>query len=178
MAVDPARFGPDSTMLGVRRGPVLERLVGWHGLDTMQTVERVVAELSEVGIHEHRGRVVVDGIGIGAGIVDRLRQLRYTVVEFNGGSRAWGARFMNRRAESYWTLRKRLEEGSIAIPSDEKLFDELLAIQWRETPEGKVRIEEKREIKGRLGRSPDRADVLAMAFGEIGREAKVVEFLI
>jgi len=45
------------------------------------------------------------------------------------------------------------------------VFDELLALRWRPTPEGRIRIEAKEELRARLGRSPDRADAVCMAFG-------------
>ena len=89
----------------------------------------------------------------------------YAVHGFNGGARAGAPdRFANRRAEAYWTLARRLEAGEIALPEDEELATELLAIRWRPTPEGRVRIEAKDNLRGRLGRSPDRADAVSMAF--------------
>ncbi len=78
---------------------------------------------------------------------------------------------MNRRAAAYWTLRRRLEDGTLALPPDDELFDELLAIRWRPTPEGKVRIEAKDDLKARLGRSPDKADAVVMAVaGDVSRK--------
>lgn len=100
----------------------------------------------------------------GGPILDLLREWGFAASPFNGGRRALDPnRFMNRRAESYWELRLMLEAGQIALPPDAKLTDELLATQWRVTPEGKVRIEEKGELRGRLGRSPDRLDAVVMA---------------
>ncbi len=115
------------------------------------------------------GDIVIDEIGIGSGIVDRLRELGFTVKGFNGGSSPKGgvrraARFLNRRAQTFWELRQKLEAGEIALPEDEKLTDELCAIQWKITSAGKIQIEPKDELRGRLGRSPDRADAVAMAF--------------
>ena len=75
---------------------------------------------------------------------------------------------MNARAECYWHLRDLLEEGAIALPDDPKLFDELLALQWRPTSDEKVQLESKEELKHRLGRSPDRADCVSMLFSPDG----------
>lgn len=47
---------------------------------------------------------------------------------------------------------------------DRKLFDDLVAIRWKPTAQGKVQIEAKEDLKSRLGRSPDRADAVSMAF--------------
>lgn len=49
---------------------------------------------------------------------------------------------------------------------DEALFEELLALRWRPTPQGKVQLERKDDLRSRLGRSPDRADAVAMVFTE------------
>jgi len=85
---------------------------------------------------------------------------------------------MNRRAESYWKLRQALEEGELALPPDERLAEELLALRWSPSPNGRIRLEAKVEAKGRLGRSPDRADAVAMALSvasmkPIGRYAYI-----
>ena len=72
--------------------------------------------------------------------------------------------FANLRAESHWHLRTLLEQGQIALPHDEELFDELAAIRWRATSNGKIQVEPKEDLKNRLGRSPDRADAVVLAF--------------
>ena len=177
VAVDPARYGPDYTVLAVRRGPVLQEIVAWGQVSTMETVGRLQEELRRVGIAPGgSGWVIVDEVGLGAGVLDRLKELgyRYRAYPFNGGRKARDrARFLNARAESYWHLRQKLEAGEIALPRDEMLFDELVATRWRPTSDGRVQIEGKDDLKGRLGRSPDRADAVAMAcyrFAAGGRE--------
>ena len=60
--------------------------------------------------------------------------------------------------------RLRVQRGLLALPPDEKLFDELLQIKARANSVGKVLLESKDDLRARLGRSPDRADALAMAF--------------
>jgi len=111
-------------------------------------------------------------VGLGAGVLDRLKELEFAVIGFNGGrSPSDGGRYLNARAEAYWRLRELLEAGEVALPPDEKLMDELLSVRWRPTPEGKVRIEAKDDLKARLGRSPDRADAIVMAIaGEVARK--------
>lgn len=177
VAVDPARFGPDATAVAVRRGPVLEKLETWAGAtSTTEIAERLGPLLEEVGVRRfgHRegvhGAVVVDSVGVGAGLADRLAEEGWPVVEHVGGEGSGDpARFLNRRAESYWQLRRLLEAGEIALPRDADLFDELLAIRWSPTPSGQVRVEPKEALRGRIGRSPDRADAVVMAFASEGR---------
>lgn len=183
VAVDPARFGTDATVCAVRRGERIEKLVSWSQADTMETAGRIADQLAELGVQpENRdaldyitdrqkrdryraaGEVVVDEIGLGAGVKDRLEERGFRVTGFKGSrSPRDGERFENHRAESYWTLRDRLEAGEIALPRDEDLFDELLAIRWEPTSGGRVKIESKSKLRGRLGRSPDKADAVCMA---------------
>ena len=113
--------------------------------------------------HAH-GRIVVDAVGMGTGVCDRLKQWSYVVDEYVGGTfAARGEKFSNKRAEAFWNIRELLEARKIAFPPDEKLIEELLALRWRELG-GKIQLEAKDRLKSRLGRSPDRADALTMAF--------------
>lgn len=171
IGIDVARYGPDSTVLAIRRGPVLEEIVSWRGKDTAETVDLIKDEAARVGIRpnngkvKRRGRLIVDEIGIGAGVCDQLKKSRYAVRGFNAGRRARDhANFFNARAESFWRIRKLLEEGRVAMPHDELLWDELVATEWEVTQDGRVRIEPKEQLAQRLGRSPDRADAVAYAF--------------
>jgi phage terminase large subunit len=190
-ALDPARYGPDTSVLALRQGPILRELVAWSKLDTMETTGRVIETLRSRGIEapervevpdELRGwtrvpfqwsnasEVIVDEVGLGAGVADRLREQGYRVAGFNGGRAPRDPRrFLNARAESYWHLRKLLEEGRIALLRDERLFDELAALKWTTTSEGKVKLESKDDLRARLGRSPDRADAVAMLFSTFRR---------
>jgi len=176
VAVDPARYGPDSTTLAVARGPVLERIASWRGKSTMETVDRIIGELTaefvypkDSKFYNPKTRLVVDVVGLGAGVVDRLKEKGYRVDGYNGGqfTSSWGReKYLNERARSHWHLRTLLEDGRIALPRDQRLFDELMAVNWQPTTDGKVQIERKTDLKSRLGRSPDRADAVIMAFSE------------
>jgi hypothetical protein len=175
VACDIARHGPDSTVMCVRRGRTVEKFISWHGADTMETVERIRGEAAQFGVRPRTshapawGELVVDMVGLGAGVGDRLKELGYRVREHVGGFKPGKKdRFFNGRAESFWTLRDRLEAGTINLPKDEALEEELLAISWRATPSGLVQLESKEDMKRVLGRSPDRADALAMAFYRSG----------
>ncbi len=190
LAVDPARYGPDKSVMAVRRGAVLRELVVWSKCDLMQTVEKIQAEAGKRGVTPdgkshgklipHRGQLVIDEIGLGSGVYDRLRELRYDVAGFNA-SRLPSAdkdKLANTRAAAFWKLRKLLEDGQVAILKDELLWDELTAIQWKLNSAGKIVIESKDDLRSRLGRSIDRADATAMAFGFERREARVQRWVV
>ena len=104
--------------------------------------------------------------GAGAGVIDRLRQLEYDVIEVPFGGRAVNPnQFINRRSEMWWSMREWLEQGG-AIPNDTSLKSEMATpIYWFDAAGRKV-LESKDEIKKRLqgGGSPDLADALALTF--------------
>ena len=177
LSLDPARYGPDSSVLAVRYGDLIEELVTWNRQGTMDTAGRVLLELDRLGLPRTETTVCIDEPGVGGGVIDRLRELEVSVVAYNGGctpTRTAAATFRNLRAESFWRVRRRLEEGMLALPPDEKLADELCAIRWTVASDGRVTLESKDELRARLGRSPDRADAVAMAFADDGREPLLV----
>jgi len=167
IGVDVARFGPDATVCCIRQGDAIREFRTWSGADTRETARRVRQLQWEVGAltPEQRVRTYVDAIGMGAGVVDALREMDADVTEYKGSAAPLRRdRFSNARAESYWSVRRALEEGELALPKDEMLFEELLGTSWEAAGGGRVKIARKAGMKGRLGRSPDRADALAMAF--------------
>lgn len=165
LGVDVARsIAGDFNCIAVARGGKLVELVLWQSPDTMQTVSRVVATAVTRGAK----RMAVDVGGPGGGVVDRIRQLKgYEVeeVHFGGGAND-SQRFRNRRAEIFWTLRERLETGEISLPEDEELVADLSAIRYAFTQDGRIQLESKDGVRKRLGRSPDRADAVALAFAK------------
>lgn len=193
VAVDPARAGPDATACCIREGKVVRDIRTWHTDDTMETVEKIRSLLRELaGPDAPRiDRVVIDEIGVGGGVVDRLtealkgvefehrgiskrrsrrRRRRVTASEvdvdgFNSSRKADDSeRFANLRAAAYWRVRTRLEEYDLLLPPDDpELREELAEVRWQVTGSGQVQIEDKEGLKARLGRSPDRADSLAMS---------------
>ena len=81
LSVDVARFGADQTVLLERQGNVARIVKTLQGADLMRTAGTVA---THIDLH-HPDQVVVDAVGIGAGVVDRLRELGYSVTAFNGG---------------------------------------------------------------------------------------------
>lgn len=139
-----------------------------HGSSSLS---RIPSHLrAEHDIQMRRGvtsRIVIDGNNLGGGVVDRLEELGWRPEEFNGGAGPEGGeahRFLNARAEAFWILRKLLEDGEVDLPPDPLLWEELQATRWQPTSAGKVQILPKEDLKAQIGRSPDRADAVAMAF--------------
>jgi phage terminase large subunit len=162
IGVDVARYGSCETVAVVRRGPLVIRLEAWQGQDLMVTTGRVVALVRQ---YAPVRAVTVDVIGLGAGVVDRLREQGFRqVAGLNVAERALQPeRYASRRDEIYFGLRDRFRDGEIAV-QDEKLAAQLAAMRYAYTSRGQLKVESKEEMRDRGLKSPDRADALALAF--------------
>lgn len=182
LGVDVARFGSDRTVFALRRGPVA-RIVGDYSTQaTMETTGKVVVAMAEHAVHEVR----VDGVGVGGGVVDRLVELGYDVVDMQSGAAAVdNEHFLNARAEWFWALRCRFEAGDMDIDSnDDDLAAQLGSIRYKFTSRGQIQIESKDDMRKRKLPSPDRADSLMLTAaatppsGEIVEDAEIEEYAI
>ncbi|HHY95481.1 MAG TPA: hypothetical protein GX513_10815 [Firmicutes bacterium] len=167
MGVDVARFGADKSAIAVRRGSRVLPLRVYGKQDTMATVGAVIAEQRAVGATA----IKVDVIGIGAGVVDRLKEQGYSVRGINVAEAAADPeRFANLRSQLWWALRERLDPNPkvnpdpVALPPDDELLADLSGVKYRITSRGQLEVERKEDMKKRLGRSPDRADAVVLAF--------------
>lgn len=163
MGVDVARFGEDESVIRFRKGRDARsyRRYAFKGLDTMQYADRV-ADL----IHQYKpDHVFVDGGGVGGGVVDRLKQLGYNVIEVQSGERANDAdRYLNRRAEMWGEMREWLLIG--CIPDDVHLTSDLTAPEYEITGRDQLKLESKDLMKKRGLSSPDDGDALALTFAQ------------
>ena len=161
--LDVARFGADKTALCKRYGNVVTEITSWQGLDLMQTVGRVMAEYEGLSPSMRPSEILVDSIGVGGGVVDRLRELGAPVRGINvGESPAMGNTYMNLRAELWFKTKGWLEDRSCKIPNDDQLLAELTSIRYAFTPGGKMKAESKDDMRKRGLKSPDLADALCL----------------
>jgi len=161
--LDVARFGADKTALCKRYGNVVTEISSWQGLDLMQTVGRVMAEYEGLSPSMRPSEILVDSIGVGGGVVDRLRELGAPVRGINvGEAPAMGGTYMNLRAELWFKTKGWLEDRSCKIPNDDQLLAELTSIRYAFTPSGKMKAESKDDMRKRGLKSPDLADALCL----------------
>jgi hypothetical protein len=157
--LDVARQGDDSSVLARRQGRVAYPLKQMRIPDTMLVASQVGIDIDA---HEPDAVFVDATGGYGVGVVDALRMTSRDCIEvyFNGKPNDF--RYFNKRSEMYFELSKWIKHGG-SLPDDEELKEELCAITY--TFQGdKFRISDKDEIKDVIGRSPDRADALALTF--------------
>lgn len=175
---DPSCIYPRQGRDGRSREPLL-----LQSGDLMVLVEAVCHQAQRHGA----SWIFVDGTGPGGGVIDRLRQLGYTnVVEVQFGAKAdsaslqesYGIRYFNKRAEIWGSMKEWLKTGAIPAKirgQETPLLDQLVApkYQVREDGQGSIQLEQKRDVKKRLGVSPDIADALACTFAYAGLTASI-----
>ena len=159
IGVDPARFGSDSTIIAVRQGRDVTALKRFRGDDTMTVVGHVIEAIETY----KPALVVIDEGGLGAGIVDRLKEQRYKIRGVNFGNKSknplmWG----NKRAEMWGEMRKWLKDA--AIPQDRFLKNDLTGPKIKPDSRGTIFLESKKDMKARGLASPDAADAIAVTF--------------
>ena len=111
--------------------------------------------------HIKAEEVAVDGVGVGAGSVNILKEEYGLNVEtLTGGCvdrPGETEQFVSLRAQMWWKMREDLRLGRVVLPDDEELFADLVTPKWG-VRSSKIWIEDKLEIKKRLGRSPNKGD--------------------
>lgn len=101
--------------------------------------------------------------GYGGEVLSRLQDLGFNCMGVKFSSDADSERFLNRRAEMYFKLSDWLREG--AIPNDTSLISELCAPTYsNDNAAMRLKLQSKKEIKEKIGMSPDLADALALTF--------------
>lgn len=170
--LDVARFGADSSALVERQGNTATVIREWRNLDTMQLTGAVVHEWESRQPDTRPVEIVVDSIGIGAGVVDRLRELQLPAIGVNvGESPSMGGQYLNLRAELWSKCEKWLRSLDCKIPPHEKLISGLASCKYKFSSNGKLQIESKEDMKRRGLPSPDVADALVLTFASAAATA-------
>ena len=171
IGVDVARMGSDKTVLAFRCNNVILGLNRWGKKDTMETVGEIMQKTEKL---KDELTIIVDAIGVGAGVFDRLREQGRNCIGLNVSGRTdkldksqtFG--FVNIRSAMWWNMRELLEDSDfkMELPDDDSLIGDLAAPKYKITSGGKIQVESKDDIKKRLGKSTDEADAVCQAFWE------------
>ncbi|HEU4967305.1 MAG TPA: hypothetical protein VFT53_07620 [Candidatus Saccharimonadales bacterium] len=171
--------GGDETVIRERRGPLACREWKEHTDKPHLIAPLILQAIRETGAT----RVKIDSIGVGFGVCGELENLRKQglhsaeIVQVNVAEKSrWPEKYANVRAEMWWEIGRLLSERREwdlsarryndvpGMSNAEVTLAQLLDPKWELTPKGQILIEKKDEIRKRLGRSPDNADALLMAF--------------
>ena len=164
--LDVARFGSNSSALAIRQGRVIKDIKSWKGLDTMRLCGAIKAEYDALFDNDLKPvEILVDSIGVGGGVVDRLRELGLPCVGINTSEApALSKTYQNLRAELWFKVKAWLEQRDVRIPKNEHLLAELVSPRYKFSSAGKMIIESKDQMKKRGIASPDLADAVCLTF--------------
>lgn len=176
LGVDIAGMGRDNTIYSHRYGNLLNEItvsvnIGKKATIHMQNAGKV-KNITETNPDSY---AFIDTIGEGAGVYSRLAEQSVTnAISCKGSYHAKGLtdftgqrKFTNLRAYMFWALRDALNPAfgiDLALPPDDELTQELNEHRYELTSDASIQIEAKDKIKERLGRSPDKADSVAMTY--------------
>jgi hypothetical protein len=164
LAVDPARFGDDSSVITLRQGQKLLKQWKYSGLDGPDLASRVITEVW----HENRDITgcAVDAIGIGASCCDALRRVAgFPLLEVNVSAPAPDeGTYANLRAELWGRMRKWMETAE--IDDSQELEDQLCALKYGFDGKSRIQLQSTKDLKMEGNPSPDLADSLSLTFFE------------
>lgn len=159
VGVDPARFGSDSTVIAIRQGRDIVEIKKYKGDDTMTVVGHIIENIEQY----KPALVCIDEGGLGAGVVDRLKEQRYKVRGVNFANKSKNPMmYGNLRAQIWGDMKQWLKDAS--IPSDRYLKSDLISPLMKPDSKGAIFLESKKDMKARGLASPDAADAIALTF--------------
>jgi phage terminase large subunit len=179
--VDIAREGSDKSALSKRQGNALmEPVKEWAGYDTMQSAGLLKREWDETPLSLRPSMIVVDAIGYGAGVADRLYEMGLPVYAINVAevdSLRYPERYANLRAELAFEVREWLQKKDVRLCGvfpdgtewrDDALVAEMVQPRYKYRSSGKILVESKEDMKkatrvgGRI--SPNKFDSFVLTF--------------
>ena len=167
--VDPARYGDDWTSIIYRKGNFARVVMKFQGQDTMRTAGEVARLLRE----NRNTRAHIDSIGVGAGVVDRLKELddiKDRVFGLNSAASPEDKEhYINMRAEGWDDTNEWLKD---AVLEEHEDWYELAKPKYKIKSNGKMQIEAKDDMKKRGIPSPNTADALVLTIMHPTEEAE------
>jgi hypothetical protein len=160
--------GGDKTVIRARRGRTPGEQWTDHTADPANVVGKAMQAIRETGATKAK----IDVIGIGWGVAGWLEEkiieqrLDCEVVRVNVGEGSSDpSRFPKLRDEVWWMGRELTQDGGWDLRNiDDETLGQLIAPKYKPDTAGRTKVEKKEETRERLGRSPDNADALLLAF--------------
>lgn len=157
-ACDPARKGRDYTSIAIRQGRKILKIVRTKIDDTMVVAQRCAELIDTYDLDAF----MVDVVGLGAGVYDRLVQMGYGSVVYEAVASAQADKpeaFYNKRAEMWWRMAEWLQD-EVSIPDSDVVQGDLMMLSYSYDSKDRFKLQSKSGMK----RSPDIADAIAMTF--------------
>jgi hypothetical protein len=202
IGVDVARSGDDQSVIALREGMRVRIYSEAKGHDTMRTTGQIWRCFTERIIPDRKEKldkiiIKVDADGLGAGVVDRLKEQKsekekiYTDMILKGltpkkrkALQEEGYKLHIKILEihgsgkarspgEFKNLRAEIHMGmmhllpDLDLPDDREVLTQLMALKYKINSAGQIQIIPKEEIKKKLGRSPDQAEAIIYSLASI-----------
>jgi nucleotide-binding universal stress UspA family protein len=160
LGIDVARFGDDLSTIQKRQGLIAFEPIEFSKVDNMELAS-TVANVA----NQWKADAIIIGSGGGQGVIDRLRQLGFNVLEVDeGGSADRKDLYLNKRIEMWDNMLEWLLAGGV-IPNHERLKEDLSSPMYAYTPTSSKKVLESVEAMKKRGLpSPDFGTSLALTF--------------
>jgi len=163
--------GGDETVIRERRGRRAGREWRAHTDRPEEIAPMVLHAIRETGAIA----VKIDSIGVGFGVIGELRNAarrgehQAAIRGVNVASAATRPdRYYNLRSELWWEIGRQMSAEHAwdlsGMENADATIAQLLEPRWDPDPRGRIRVEKKEQVIARLGRSPDNADALLLAY--------------
>lgn len=164
MGCDVARFGEDKCVISFRQGRDA-RSIEWLNFKKISTTQ-FARHIADAINKYNPDAVFIDGNGVGGGVIDTLKDWKYSVIEVQFGASADDTKqYMNKRTECWCKMADWLSVG--AIPYLQGLKDDMTAPEYGFSGVDNLKaMEPKEKTKKRGFASPDFADALALTFAQ------------
>jgi hypothetical protein len=171
VGIDAARGGGDNMTVSKRRDNWFDDVDVTPGINVEDGPALAAIVWQQLNGEEPTDYINIDVVGIGSSGYDSLKMMYDNVVPVNAGAgsdyrdRSGSLKMRNVRAEYYWRLREALDPvhgDSLALPLGNEIVADLCAARYKMTTAG-LQIEEKDEIKKRIGRSPDVGEAILLS---------------
>ena len=184
IGVDVARFGDDESAIVPNINNSIESIFVYKHNKTTTLTGKIINLTKEYYNIYSKAQIfiIVDEIGVGGGVVDRLIELleteyiglsdRVKVIPCNVSHSSRSKKYADMTTFIWGTVRNLLEQQELRIPNDNNLIGQLSSRKYEVLSNGKLQIESKKKMKARGLKSPDRGDALTLACIPINLESE------
>lgn len=161
LGVDVAREGLDKSIICPRQGVRVFPMLEASDFDSLQGAGWVARKWGDWAADA----CFIDNTGgFGAGWIDQLRVLGRKPIGIHFAGKAGEPRYANKRAEMLFKACQAVKDGT-ALPDDPLLLEEMTAHTYFFKKDA-LQVEEKAQVKEKIGRSPDRFDALGLTYAQ------------